>query len=322
MKFTRPKISKKKIAVFSVFVFIATIFWFLNALNREYTTNIKYPVEFINIPKNISPAVQFPSHLNVTVKAYGFDILRKITVSKKIQIDVDKYSERDETDDSKLMLSTLQFKNNMFTEQNNIEIININPEIISINTQNLLSKKVPVRIKSEFTTQSLYMLSGPVKIYPDSLLIYGSEKMIKTIEYVETEKKQFLNLKDTLLGKLALKKTDSIIYEQEFVNLLIPIEKFTENTTEVKIKVINKPDSLKLLTFPKEVKVTYHVTLSRFKSVKDDDFTVQVDYAETLNSTDDKLQVKIVQLPDGIEKAVVYPNYVEYIIEKREENKE
>ena len=320
MKFTRPKISKKKIAVFSVFIVIATIFWFLNALNREYITNIKYPVQFYNIPKNISPSVNVPQEFTVNVKAYGFDILWKITASRPLRINVGENAVKDEDDDSKLLLSTLSFKNDLFPEKNDIEVINIKPEFIVFSSQNLVTKKVPIKINVKYTTDVLHMVSGPLRIKPDSILAYGSEQMIEKIEFVETETVNFSDLNDSLLTVIKLKKLDSIVFEKSFVNMLIPVEKYTENTTTVQLEIKNCPDSLRLVTFPKEVKIRYNVTLSLFNSIQAGDFKAGVDFSETIDDTDDKLEVKIEKSPLGIDKIAVIPNYIEYIIEKKDGN--
>jgi len=317
MNFTKPKISKKKIVIFSVFIVLATIFWFLNALNREYTTKISYPVEFYNIPKNISPAVSVPENLSINIKAYGFEILWKMGVSKPLKINVEKFAEKDKSDKSKLLINSSRFKNELFPNLNNIEIISIDPEIIVFSSKNLKSKKVPVKMNISYTTQSLFMISGTPGIYPDSILIYGTEKNISKTDFVETIYKKYNDLNDTLKTNIPIKKIDNISFEKETVKLFVPVEKFTENTTKVNIKVINCPDSLRLLTFPKEVKLTYKVTLSRYKSINPGDFELSVDFKDTESGNDEKIKINLIKSPEGIEHIILFPDYAEYIIEKQ-----
>ena len=42
----------KQVIVFMVCLLIATSLWFLNALSKDYTTIVSYPVKYINPPKN------------------------------------------------------------------------------------------------------------------------------------------------------------------------------------------------------------------------------------------------------------------------------
>jgi len=42
--------SRKKILLFSVFFLISVFIWFLNALGRNYTDQIEYPLVYTDIP--------------------------------------------------------------------------------------------------------------------------------------------------------------------------------------------------------------------------------------------------------------------------------
>ncbi len=318
MKFKKPKISKKKIVIFSVFVIVATIFWFLNALNKEYTTKIEYPAEFYNFPKSISSSVSVPDKLTVSVKAYGFDILRKLNISKPIKINVNKYAVKDKSDKSKIIINTSKLSDELFPGLTNIEIISIKPETIIFTTNKILSKKVPVKLNIDFSCKPLYMKSGAVKAVPDSIMIYGSGKNISKINSVETAKINFKDLDDTLESKVLLTKIKNINFSEENINIIIPVEKYTESTSLIPIKVINCPDSLKVITFPKEIKITYKVTLSRYNSISKDNFVLTADYAEIDSNKAEKLKLVLSKYPKDIGTVKFSPEYVEYIIEKTE----
>ena len=66
----------KKIVTYLVFVFIATIFWFLNALSKDYTTTVSYPVNYKNLPKDKILIRELPDKLFLEVKGGGFALLR------------------------------------------------------------------------------------------------------------------------------------------------------------------------------------------------------------------------------------------------------
>ena len=318
MKIKKSKISKKKIVIFSVFIVIATIFWFLNALNKEYTTKIEYPAEFYNLPENISSVVSVPDRLTVTIKGLGFDILWKLNISNPIKIDVSKNGVKDKSDKSKLIINSSKFSDELFPNLTNIEIISIKPETIIFSTNKISSKKVPVKIDINFNSKPLFMQSGDIKTTPDSITIYGSDINISKINYVETVKKDFKDLDDTLRKQIFLKKITNINFSSNTLNIIIPIEKYTENTSLVPVKVINSPDSLIVITFPKEIKVTYKVTLSRYKSVNKSNFVLTADFAEIESNKPEKLQITLSKYPAGLSSVKFSPEYVEYIIEKFE----
>ena len=52
-KFTKKEVSavNRDIAVFTFFLFLSFGFWYLNSLGKEIEADLKYPVKYINLPK-------------------------------------------------------------------------------------------------------------------------------------------------------------------------------------------------------------------------------------------------------------------------------
>ena len=234
MKILKPKISKKKIMIFSVFVFIATIFWFLNALNKEYITKIDYPISFYNFPKNVISPDATPEALSVSINANGFDILWKFGISTPLKINVLKYAVKDKSDNRKLTITTNKLSDDLFPDITGIKIISIKPETIIFETKNILSRKVPVKLNISFSTKELYMQSGPIKFSPDSVIIYAAKEEIINHKFVESEIKNFKELNDSLFIKVKLKKIKNSNFSKNEIDIIIPIEKYTEKTTNIR----------------------------------------------------------------------------------------
>lgn len=70
------------ILVFSVFLLLSFVFWYLNSLGKAIQSDIKYPVKFINVPKG-RELVTAPAKLNLFLQGTGFSMLRlKISGSR------------------------------------------------------------------------------------------------------------------------------------------------------------------------------------------------------------------------------------------------
>lgn len=318
MKISKPKISKKKIAIFSVFVFIATIFWFLNALSNDYTTKLDYPVNYFNYPNNLLPQSELPENISVTVNAYGFDILWKLTVSKPLEIDIQKHAVKDKTDQKKFIINTNVFTDELFPNIANIKVLSINPEVIVFETRKIESKKVPVKTDISYSFKELYMQSGPMYIKPDSIFLFAGKNDLKKVKYVETGKKEFKELDDTLFTKLKIKPIQNINFSVGLITLIVPVEKFTEKSIPVPVIVKNCPDSLRLITFPKESKMTFKITLSHYDSISYNDFELFVDYNDISKNKSEKLQIYIKGYPKSVKDIKLSPDYLEFVIEKQE----
>jgi hypothetical protein len=55
----------------------ATVFWFFNALNKNYTTNINLPIEFEYDQEAFIPVRPLPDHVRINVTGMGWDLFRR-----------------------------------------------------------------------------------------------------------------------------------------------------------------------------------------------------------------------------------------------------
>jgi hypothetical protein len=82
----------RDVLVFTFFLFLSFVFWYLNSLGKDVETGIKYHIKYSNLPKERviidDPQVQ----LTLYLKGPGFSILKlKLSVNKTpIDIDISK----------------------------------------------------------------------------------------------------------------------------------------------------------------------------------------------------------------------------------------
>jgi hypothetical protein len=55
----------------------ATVFWFFNALNKNYTTNIRFPLEFEYDEAGFVPVKPLPADVRINVTGMGWDLFRR-----------------------------------------------------------------------------------------------------------------------------------------------------------------------------------------------------------------------------------------------------
>lgn len=77
--------------VFAFFLLISFVFWYLNSLGKEIEGEIKYPVSFINLPRQKIVA-ENPVKMNFYLKGPGYSILKlKMSGNKPpVEIDISK----------------------------------------------------------------------------------------------------------------------------------------------------------------------------------------------------------------------------------------
>lgn len=321
--FNKEKItSNKKLLVYLFFVGLSTIFWFLNALSKEYTTSINYPVYYINFPENKVLTNDLPKKLSLRVNAYGFDLLRyKLsTAFLSNPFDVNKYT-NNRIEGSSLnnyTLLTSNIKERIEKElSTGIRLEAISPDTIRFQFSPILEKKVPVVLDLKLNYEQQFMKGGAILPEFDSILVKGPQSLIDSIHIAKTELLELLGLKKDTKKEVDFEKIEGVSFSPKKLTVNIPVERFTEANKNVSIKVDNLPDSVLLRLFPGDVKLSYFVGMNKYENITEDHFDVRVDYLEAIQGDGNKLKVELKRSPDFVSNVRYYPQTVTFLIEKR-----
>jgi len=313
----------KKVISYLIFVFIATIFWFLNALSKDYTTTVSYPVNYINLPKDKILIKELPDKLFLEVKGGGFALLRyKIsTAFQPININVSHQINNKKATNNRLHY--IMYTNNNKTSSNisrqlnkDIKLQKIIPDTIGLHFANIIQKKVPVIPSLDITYANQFSLNGKITTIPDSIIASGPSTIIDTLKEVYTSLIKFRDLDRSTKRNTSLKKINNTSFSNKRVVIKIPIDRYTEATQYIDITPINIPDSLNLRLFPDKIKVNYRVGLNNFNKINEKDFKATVNF-KNLTTKSNFLKTKLERFPENIKDIKISPSQVEFIIEKK-----
>jgi len=321
--FNKEKItSNKKLLVYLFFVGLSTIFWFLNALSKEYTTSINYPVYYMNFPEDKVLTNDLPKKLNLRVKAYGFDLLRyKLsTAFLSNPFDVNKYTNNRITGSS---LNSYNLLTSSIAERiekelsTGIRLEAISPDTIRFQFSPILEKKVPVVLDLKLNFEQQFMKGGAILPELDSVLVKGPQSLLDSVKFAKTELLELSGLKKSTEEEIDFEKIEGVSFSPKKLTVNIPVERFTEANKNVSIKVDNLPDSVLLRLFPGDVKLSYFVGMNKYENITEDHFDVRVDYLEAAQGDGNKLKVELKRSPDFVSNVRFYPQTVTFLIEKR-----
>ncbi len=311
----------RNLFTFLIFLVLSTGFWFLNALQKDYTTTVEYPVEFTNIPEGFILKESKAKELQLKVKAGGFNILRYhlSTSFDPLIINVSEMTQLRDDDKAEFYLASSRFSRSINDQlSSGLSLLEVTPDTLFINLSPLKIKKVPVSANIETQFEKQYLQGGKLIINPDSVTVSGEAAIVDSIKEVYTEHTVFSNLKDTLVTNLSLVNIEGVELSDSKVSVTIPVEPFTESTVQVPIIPQNVPDSLRLKAFPPEITVSFRVSLSRFEDIKSGDFLATVQFTdELIGDNNQRLKVKLEKHPDGLYFIDYSPLFVEYLLEKR-----
>jgi hypothetical protein len=95
-KLTKQEVKaiNRDVVVFAFFLLLSFGLWYINSLGKEMEADIKYPVKYINIPKERRIGEETPARLYLSLKGPGYTVLKlKVSGNKPpVLIDLSKVS--------------------------------------------------------------------------------------------------------------------------------------------------------------------------------------------------------------------------------------
>ena len=173
--------------MFSFFLLLSFIFWFLNAFSKEMTGRIDYPVRYFNFPEDRALVNELPDYLSLQVNGPGYSIVQTKVGGRRehLNIDLDKASIKVQEDKDKLRFYILSYS---LREQlsgqlrTDFSISSIVPDTIHFEFDLISKRMVPVIPDIDISTQRQYFVHGDILCIPDSIEISGPSTIVDTIK--------------------------------------------------------------------------------------------------------------------------------------------
>lgn len=306
-------IKSKKINVFLLFLLSAFIILIFNKLSKEYTNTLVFNIEKENVPLEHVILNDSSNVLAITLKTHGFKWLSYYMSDPKIKIDFakDVYIK----DEAYVWHKSIKYlANTQFESQ--VELLNIAPDTLYFKYGVNLIKKVPVKLQSDVKFTLGYDISGDYKLQPDSITIIGPDVLVNQLDFINTKPVNLIDVKSDITKKLDLDLPNiaDLKFSSETSILKANVEKFTEGKLKVPVEVVNIPKDLKIKYFPKEISVSYYVSLKNFNSVTVKDFKVICDYTKVAKAS--TLIPELDSIPEKVKNAKINQQLIEFIITK------
>lgn len=305
----------KDVLSFFLFLILSFGFWFVNMLDKERETEIVIPLRYSGMPQQFEITRSNVSNLKIIVKDKGLNLFAySDSKLKALTIDLNRnFNERGEvvlTNDemrTKLMKYLLP----------STSILEIKPDSLILHYEKLASKKLPIKLNGKIETAHQYILSDEVLIEPAFITVYGPKRIIDKLTEIYTVVQNIKELDEDIQQDVKLQRIKDVRFSSDDVKLSIFAEMFTEKEINFPVKVLNCPENLIVRTFPTQIKLTFNVGLSHFKTISIDDVDVFVDYNKILKNNTGKQRVNIENKVSYISNIRLDKEEVEYIIEHK-----
>jgi len=311
--------SKKRILLFSVFLLISASIWFLNALSKNYTSDLEYPLVYTDFPEDKVFVGELPGHLDLQINAHGYALIRYRMFRKPVPIsfDVSDYNLSRGKDSSSAYILTRYLKDHISRQlDTELQLLEIKPDTLYFQFANKVTRMLRIQADFNYTIVNQFTIKDGIMLTPDSVEVTGPDLILDTLAFISTESLELGELTKNYEDKVRLNQKPDLVYNITRVECFIELERFTELQVAVPIEVLNLPDSILLQTFPSSIKVNCVVGLSNFDRTESYPFRAVVDY-EKIEEGVQTLNVSIQNLPEYLLGYEYYPKTVEFLKSRR-----
>jgi hypothetical protein len=312
---------RKKISAFIVCLFVAALFWFLNALSKSYNAAISFPVVYINLPENKVLTHELPQQVTLELNAQGFHILayQFRFLNDSILIDAGNLKIREVNGHFEAKLPTANRVHRVSRQLSpDVRIHRIAPDTVYFTFGTKKAKEVPVKLNHYLNFEKQHRLRDRIIISPSSIRIEGLDELVGLVNFIETDSLVLNQLNSPITTEIPLKIPDgfsALNFSTKSVMVTVPVEKYTEVNVEIPVEVLNLPDNLSVRIFPETVHINCIVGFSDFDKVNPQLFSARIDFEKRDNTN--RLPVEIVRHPDFVQILRYQPQKVEYLIRKK-----
>lgn len=304
---------KRPIFTFLVFLLISTALWLMVKLSETYTTQVVFRLRIVDVPADKWMATDEQT-AKLSMTADGFTTLRYRLIrepNRVVNLSLAEVPYRLESG------TTYSFSSLYVTERiaGFLDItaadLTMNDAKVYFNMDPLMSKVVPVVLRSDIRTQRQFGVYGIPILDPSSVTVYGPAEVIDTLRAVRTETLAKMNVSESFSETVPLDLYNGQLRSNETeVVAKVMVEKYTE--TDVKVP-INSPDAHQMRFFPEAMTVKCLVALKDYPSISTEDFRVEVDTAQ-LHAMMPLLDVSLKSWPQYVQVLSTSPDKVEYLI--------
>ena len=232
-------------------LFAAMVFWFFNALNKNYTTSISFPLSFEYDRGTYVSVRPLPGVVRINVTGIGWNLFRRSVGIRvpPLVIPLDRPS-----DVKKIVGSTLPafFANQLADFQINFVITDTLHIAIEPKLERRLAVRVPV--PTHFF-QNGYVMTSDVSISPDSITLVGPQTLVSGLEEPVTLQLTQRNIDEDFEESVAVKfLNDELIQRQPAsVNVTFKVDRLIEVSDSATLEFVNTPRDVRAIEPTKKV---------------------------------------------------------------------
>lgn len=296
------------------FVF-AIALWGYASLNGDYVTLISIPLSTV-LPENRALEQPLPEEVSVKVEGTGWNLFNLNFLKSSAQCEINLSDKN--INDSLYLINRSEIITSI-SGLNKFEPRDVYPDNFLLKTGKISEYEVPVISTVELNTFPNYKIVGDIIIKPETIKIRGNEKLVKNINFWNTEYLQFDELNSDITINVPLKDTlsDIISLSTDKVEIKVAVEQMAELILEdVPLVVKGGKMSEYQFLYPSKVKLIIQGGVHQLQKINKERVLAYVNYNDLISDSTGILKT-YADIPDDLKLLSVEPQYVYHYIERK-----
>lgn len=261
---------RERIIVFSVAFVLALGLWFLVNMSRDYSLDIKMPIQLGNIPDEKALASDLPESASVSLQGEGWKLVSVYNNPPEIYLNV--------TEDKVNLYEQVR---DQLNAKPTLTVLKVNPLNIEVELDERISRKVPVTSNISVGFKNQYDFLTEPRFKPDSVVISGANSRLQQIDSVSTKSISLEDVSQDINRPVPLKGPELVSLSRNTVQYQAQVAEFTEGEANVYVQANNVPPDKKVTFSPPTVTIRYYVPIHEYKEASEQKpFTAYVNYRQ------------------------------------------
>jgi YbbR domain-containing protein len=304
---------QRRLSAFFTCLVLAALAWLCITLSNQYNYTVKRVLSYKNTPQKRAFHSLQSDTVDVTIKGTGWQMIYAMMHYSSNNLAVDL---RPLNTGNNVVLSSQQTQ--VVDGEINHDVISFNPDTLYFDFLNRMVKRVPIRLLSNITYQQQFSEANNPVLKPSYITIVGpSEKLDKITEWY-TDSLTVKKANETIRTRLNLQPVNegNITIYPKTIDVVFPVDEFTEKTLQIPIKLINNSDFYNVKVFPEKITITFMTSLRRYTETDENYFEAEADLNLWKNQGYNTLPVKLTRMPPYCKIISVEPQNIDFIIKK------
>ncbi|MDT4840462.1 hypothetical protein FQZ97_742870 [compost metagenome] len=308
------KIERKRFIVLIVCLFCAIGAWLFMSLNHTYVYTAETVLIYKDFPEKKAFKALQSDTVDLQIEGTGWQLLfARLRVNpQSITVSLNKLNQH-----NFIAFSEQLTKINKQLETTQ-RVISIQPDTLYFDFSKRTNKRVPVRLKADFSFAKQYGIVSAIQLKPAYINISGPQEELLKIKEWYTDTLQLKDIQASVNTRVHIRANNlaNVSIYPTSVGVKMLVDEFTETTLEIPLQVLNNRDFLDIKLYPKKVKITFMVALSRYDEITEDFIEATVDLNEWKQLGHEQLDVHISRFPEFCKLVKITPSKINFIIEK------